>query len=143
MYIVFIFYPNEIFNCTSITANDTIVNSTIITVKYKEKAVWCYTKLKHDCLPWESENYYNLVNGVDGDGEGKLYKDATYEQLKEMVINTIKLIKETQQDCFTREEVVRYINEQKIAKENIVEIIWMDNQKGFAVFYWSNETLYG
>ena len=45
--------------------------------------------------------------------------------------------------CFTREEVVRYINEQKITKENIVEIIWMDNQKGFAVFYWSNETLNG
>ena len=94
-----LYYPNEIFNCTSITANDSIINSTIITVNYKEKAVWCYTKLKYDCLPWENENYYNLVNGVDGDGEGKLYKDATYEQLKEIVINTIKLIKETQQDC--------------------------------------------
>lgn len=92
-----LFYPNEIFNCASINLNDSIVNSTIITVNYKEKSVWCYTKLKYDCLPWEDENYYNLVNGVDGDGEGKFYKDYTYEQLKEIVINTIKLIKETQQ----------------------------------------------
>lgn len=92
-----LYYPNEIFNCATITTNDTIVNSTIITVNYKEKSVWCYTKLRYDSLPWESEKYYNLVNGVDGDGEGKFYKDATYEQLKEIVINTIKLIKETQQ----------------------------------------------
>lgn len=94
-----LYYPNEIFNCASITSNDSIVYSTIITVNYKEKSVWCYTKLRYDRLPWEDENYYNLVNGVDGDGEGKFYKDSTYEQLKKIVINTIKLIKKTQQDC--------------------------------------------
>ncbi len=45
--------------------------------------------------------------------------------------------------CHTREEVVRYINGQKIKKEQIQIIIWMDSQKGFAVFYWENEVLKG
>ena len=90
----FIYYPNELFNSPSI---DIITNSTIINVDYTQNSVWCYTKLQYDRLPWEKENYYNLVNGIDGDGTGKYYKNATYEQLKELVINTIKTIKETQQ----------------------------------------------
>lgn len=43
--------------------------------------------------------------------------------------------------CHTREEVVRYVNEQKISKENIVSIVWMDSQKGFAVYYWEEAKL--
>ena len=43
--------------------------------------------------------------------------------------------------CHTREEVARYINEQKIPKEQIQAIVWMDSQKGFAVFYWENAQL--
>jgi hypothetical protein len=43
--------------------------------------------------------------------------------------------------CHTREEVARYINEQKIPKEQIQAIVWMDSQKGFAVFYWGNPQL--
>jgi hypothetical protein len=43
--------------------------------------------------------------------------------------------------CHTREEVVRYCNEQKIKKENIVSINWMEAQKGFAVFYWEDAQL--
>lgn len=93
----FLYYPNEIFNCSSITSSHHIANSTIISANYIEHSVWCYTKLRYDRLPWEVENYYNLVNGVNGDDDGKFYKDSTYEQLKEIVINTIKLIKETQQ----------------------------------------------
>jgi hypothetical protein len=93
-----LYYPNEIFNCSSITLSDHIANSTIISANFIEYSVWCYTKLRYDRLPWEDENYYNLVNGDNEDGEGKFYKDYTYEQLKEIVINTIKLIKETQQN---------------------------------------------
>lgn len=40
--------------------------------------------------------------------------------------------------CHTREEVARYINEQKIKREQIQSIVWMESQKGFAVFYWEN-----
>lgn len=45
--------------------------------------------------------------------------------------------------CQTREEITRYINEQKIKQEQIQSIIWMDSQKGFVVFYWENEVLKG
>ena len=38
--------------------------------------------------------------------------------------------------CHNREEVTSYINEQKIKREQIHNIVWMDCQKGFAVFYW-------
>ena len=45
--------------------------------------------------------------------------------------------------CRTKEEVVRYINGNKIKREQIQSIIWMDSQKGFAVYYWDNEVLVG
>ena len=45
--------------------------------------------------------------------------------------------------CHTRKEVARYINEQKIKREQIQNIVWMESQKGFAVFYWENEVLKG
>ena len=45
--------------------------------------------------------------------------------------------------CFYKDEVVRYINENKIKRENIQEIVYLDNQKGFVVFYWENEVLNG
>ena len=44
---------------------------------------------------------------------------------------------------FFLEEVARYINEQKIKRAQIQSIVWMESQKGFAVFYWENEVLKG
>lgn len=41
--------------------------------------------------------------------------------------------------CRTREEVERYINGNKIKRDKIESIVWMDSQKGFVVFYWTEE----
>ena len=45
--------------------------------------------------------------------------------------------------CHSEKDVANYINEQKIKREQIQNIIWMDCQMGFAVFYWDNEVLKG
>ena len=41
--------------------------------------------------------------------------------------------------CFSKEDVVRYINDNKIKKDDIVEIVWLDSKKGFVVFHWTTE----